>query len=185
LEQPLRLLDLGCGDARLIPALLDRLEVELYEGVDSSEPALERAQANLAGLPARLTRADLLARVSQDGPPFTLGMASYSAHHLRPEQRPAFYSRLKSLAPCWFFLDVMRPDQDTREAFNARLLERSRHDWASLTQEEYALVHEHIQTSDYPISRAELLALTEPHGFRLDILWSDPVATGKLFRLQR
>lgn len=185
LKQPLRLLDLGCGDARLVPALLDGLEVDSYEGVDSSEPALKQARTNLVGLPARLTEADLLARVGQDGPPFTLGMASYSAHHLRPEQRPAFYSHLGALAPRWYFLDVLRPDQETREAFNTRLLERARHDWASLTEEEYALVYDHIQTSDFPISRAELLELTEPAGFRLDILWSDPVATASLYRLQR
>lgn len=184
LEAPLRLLDLGCGDARLIPALLEGLEVELYEGVDSSEPALERARDNLVGLPARLTEVDLLARVGQEDAAFTLGMASYSAHHLRPEQRPIFYGRLKALAPRWFFFDVLRPDEDSRETFNTRLLERARHDWASLTEEEYALVSDHIQTSDYPLSQAELLELTEPQGFRLDILWSDPVATGKLFRLQ-
>lgn len=180
---PLRLLDLGCGDARLIPGLLAELQVESYEGVDSSGQALERARVNLAGLPARLTEADLLQRVEAGGAPFSAGMASYSAHHLLPEQRPPFFARLKCLAPCWLFFDILRSDQETREQFNQNVVTRAAHDWNTLDAEEYQLVKDHILESDYPVSHAELSRLAGDNGFRLEVLWRDPMNTGGLWKL--
>lgn len=183
LPGPLRLLDLGCGDARLIPTLVKGLDLALYEGVDSSEPALELARKNLAGLPARLTHSDLLRRVQSGGEPFTVAMASYSAHHLQPEQRPEFYSHLKSVAHHWLFFDILRSDRETRDEFNRNVVERAKVDWHSLTPEEYALVKEHIQTCDYPVSSAELERLAGDNGLRVEQLWRDAVHTGAVWKL--
>ncbi len=183
LPRPLRVLDLGCGDARLIPGLLQGLVVERYEGVDSSAPALERARENLSGLPATLTEKDLLSRVEAGGEPFTVGMASYSAHHLLPEQRPAFYSHLKALAPTWLFFDILRQDDETRDQFNHAVVTRAEHDWHTLDPEEYQLVKEHILKSDYPLSQAELSHLAESNGLQLEVLWRDAVHTGGLWKL--
>ena len=48
---PFSFLDIACGDASLMKAALPGTPVRHYHGIDLSQPALELAAANLAGLP--------------------------------------------------------------------------------------------------------------------------------------
>jgi len=49
--KPFAFLDIGCGDADQMPKALAGTKVRYYHGVDLSEPALELAAKNLAGVP--------------------------------------------------------------------------------------------------------------------------------------
>lgn len=62
-SRPLSVLDVGCGNARLVLALAERFERFDYVGIDSSEPLLEQARArieSLEGVNGRLTAIDLV-----------------------------------------------------------------------------------------------------------------------------
>jgi methylase of polypeptide subunit release factors len=50
-KSPFSFLDIACGDASLMKAVLPGTRVRHYHGIDLSQPALELAAANLAGLP--------------------------------------------------------------------------------------------------------------------------------------
>ena len=50
-KSPFSFLDIACGDASLMKAVLPGTQVRHYHGIDFSQPALEFAAANLAGLP--------------------------------------------------------------------------------------------------------------------------------------
>ena len=50
-KSPFSFLDIACGDASLMKAVLPGTQVRHYHGIDLSQPALEFAAANLAGLP--------------------------------------------------------------------------------------------------------------------------------------
>lgn len=96
--RPLALLDLGCGDAQQMAALLRAcgcdsphspqgpLRLASYTGVDLSTPALALARANLAflGAAAQLAVQDMQAFLAACPPrSYDLVFASFAVHHLR------------------------------------------------------------------------------------------------------
>ena len=50
-KSPFSFLDIACRDASLMKAVLPGTQVRHYHGIDLSQPALELAATNLAGLP--------------------------------------------------------------------------------------------------------------------------------------
>ena len=50
-QKPLKILDLGCGDASFVSQALLNTTMNFYCGIDLSEPALEIARDNMAKLP--------------------------------------------------------------------------------------------------------------------------------------
>jgi len=92
---PMRVLDVGCGNARFARSLNDRLgDGFRYTGVDENAALLDRARDTLAGMPsvgAELLRADVLESVECDALPrgaFDLVVAFGLLHHV-----PGFESR--------------------------------------------------------------------------------------------
>lgn len=108
LGRPLRLLDLGCGDAEYISRSLQRLEqqqqqqqqdplLELYVGVDLSRPALALARQHLASalVPAarmELHHEDMLSYLrkqvaAHDHMQFDIVFSSFALHHLSTDEK--------------------------------------------------------------------------------------------------
>lgn len=88
-SEPLRVLDVGCGNARFADTLAARLGGGFaYTGVDENESLLARARERLTGTQARhceLIRADVLASESADPlphGPFDLVVAFGMLHHI-------------------------------------------------------------------------------------------------------
>lgn len=88
-RERVRVLDIGCGNGRLLPALQARFGAALdYTGLDASARLLALAQARFPGAAARFVRADFLlepaARVLPEGP-FELVALFGVVHHVPGE----------------------------------------------------------------------------------------------------
>jgi len=166
------LLDLGCGNARGLAALLRAAPPRLYVGVDVSRPALGQAAEELAGLPAvRLQEEDMLASVERfaaEGQRFDWVHSAFAMHHLRtPEKGRLFQAVARVLSPGGGFLlvDVASGAEQPREAYLEAYLGRVDEAWLALSPDQRREVREHVTAFDFPETLAQLSTLARAAGF--------------------
>lgn len=172
-QQPLRVLDLGCGDCRMGGEGLRGMSVANYVGVDLSQAALDAARSSLAPFdcPIELIHSDLAASLVQGFEPSpNLILASYSLHHYPHEELAASIVRLDEiLSPggVFIWIDIERLDQETRTEYLARFRREQLQAWHAFEDAEIDEVFAHMAEADYPLTAAEKLQLTTAAGFRL------------------
>src|SRR5262245_49051721 len=140
-NEPLRIIDLGCGDAWLAAHAFKNANVVAYHGVDVSDSAIERARKNAAIWQSRAevaagNLAEFL-RKQQDASANVV-LASYSIHHFSSEAKIALIADCRRvLAPGGTFLwiDAVRNDDESRDAYIARLTTAMQHDWTALNED--------------------------------------------------
>jgi ubiquinone/menaquinone biosynthesis C-methylase UbiE len=100
-QEPKRVLDLGCGDAILLAALLEAFPGAQGIGVDFSPLMLEQAQARLAACSSRaeLVEADLgspswCEKISGR---FDVVVSGFAIHHLPDARKRALYGEIYNL----------------------------------------------------------------------------------------
>lgn len=144
----LKLLDLGCNDARDMARVLARGDVAAYTGVDPDAACLDGARANLAGCPAsvELLSADgreVLAGRRRDVDVIWMGLL---LHHFPREEKARLFDRAqKALRPggALLTLDPMPGDGESAEAFLARFNREIETNWTELTPDERRVLVEH------------------------------------------
>ena len=166
------LLDLGCGNARGLAALLRSAPPQLYVGVDLSRPALEQAAVELAGLPqVRLQEEDMLAcveRFADEGQRFDWVYSSFAMHHLNTADKGRLFQAVaRVLAPrgCFLLVDVLRVADQSRQAYLDAYLKTVDEQWLELSREQRQEVRQHVTAYDFPETLAELSALAQAAGF--------------------
>jgi SAM-dependent methyltransferase len=95
---PRRVLDLGCGDGRLMRLVLDaRPDVEEIVGIDSSPPMLERAREQFGG-DGRITlrEGDLGDPLAAPGT-FDLVTSGFAIHHLPDARKRTLFAEVAAL----------------------------------------------------------------------------------------
>lgn len=123
---PARVLDLGCGDGRLIGLVLDaRPEVEVMVGVDNSPPMLERARARFdADARVTLRTGDLREPLAVPGP-FDLVTSGFAIHHVDDDRKRSLFAEvLALLVPGGTFANlevVASPSPELQAAFEAAI----------------------------------------------------------------
>lgn len=158
-QKPLKILDLGCGDASFVSQALLNTTMNFYCGIDLSEAALEIARENMAKLPGEklFIQGDLLELILQLGQnqdnSFDAILASFALHHLSLERKDCLIGQLPHLLKTdgvFLLIDLIRPSEETREDYIRRYLDNVRQDWFLLTPQEFLRVEEHISSSDFP-----------------------------------
>src|SRR5262245_1143056 len=117
---PLRIVDLGCGDAWLATHAFRDADVESYHGVDVSDSAVERAREHTAIWPGRAevvagNLADFLR--SQPDASDNVVLASYSIHHFSSEAKIALIAechRVLDSGGTFLWIDAVRNDDESR-----------------------------------------------------------------------
>jgi tRNA (cmo5U34)-methyltransferase len=112
--EPIRILDLGCGDGVLAETLCAeaaRIDVAVdFTVTDGSAEMLDAARVRLAAQPIsafhRATFEEIIAGEFQPAP-FDLIVSSFAIHHLETAQKAALFERLLSLlSPGGYFLNT-------------------------------------------------------------------------------
>lgn len=183
LKQPLRIIDLGCGDTGLATSAFRHANVERYRGVDLSESAVQRARGFLACWPERAESvAGNLVEFVAAVPDLSANvvLASYSLHHFATAQKIALVNHCyRILAPggIFFWIDAVRDENDTRDSYLARLTSVMQNDWTGLSAEQRARGVDHVLESDFPETGSWMLDQVAHAGFKL----GEPLFTDEFF----
>ena len=124
---PLRIVDLGCGDAWLATNAFRDANVEQYRGVDVAASAVERARNHVAILPRRaIVECDNLASFLRRLPDESANvvLASYSLHHFATQDKLKLIDEVhRILAPggALLWIDAVRDDNENRATYINRL----------------------------------------------------------------
>ncbi len=168
---PLRIVDLGCGDAWLATHAFRDANVAEYRGIDVSDSAVERAREHVAIWPGRAdvaagNLADFLRHVPAASANVVL--ASYSLHHFSSDAKIALIAECRRVllaGGTFVWIDAVRHDDESRNAYINRLTHVMRHDWTALTPDQRARACTHVRESDYPETGRWMIDQVESAGF--------------------
>jgi ubiquinone/menaquinone biosynthesis C-methylase UbiE len=154
--EPLRIIDLGCGDAWLATHAFAHANVASYHGVDVSDSASELARTNISIWPERAevvagNLADFLR--AQPDAAANVVLASYSIHHFSSDAKIDLISECRRvLAPggTFIWIDAVRREEESRDAYVARLTREMHDGWTHLTLDQREKACTHVRESDFP-----------------------------------
>jgi SAM-dependent methyltransferase len=188
-QKPFSLLDLGCGDASFTSQALLNTTLAAYQGIDLSEVALEIAHSNMKPFSGtkNFTQGDfsvLVPELVKSLDKFDAILASFAIHHLNLEQKDSLISQIKSLLKSdgvFIFIDLVRLENEEREAYIRRYIDDVRQHWEALTPQEFSMVEDHISSSDFPETQKTLYSLSRKHSFsNIECLYQDSLDTTQL-----
>lgn len=171
-SDPLRLLDLGCGDASHISKILSPGQLAEYCGCDLSPYALDVAKTNLEpfGTPATMICRDMLAVLREaSANHFDIIYSSFALHHLSTDDKQVFFTECRRLLRengCVILVDVMRDEGQERPDYLDNYNRTVRTEWDELTRNERDQVQKHIRNCDFPEPPSTLRKLARNAGFR-------------------
>jgi SAM-dependent methyltransferase len=176
--RPPRLLDVGCGDARDVAAILKRNKVAGYVGIDNSQDVLDRARDNLSGIdcPWSLTCGDYTAAFTETAANFDIIWLGLFLHHLPDEQKQEFFLRARALASDGGRLITHDPvllETEDLDGFLQRI-GRACREWPELSAEDREMLSRHWSQHGHPdrLSRIREMASRAGWSF-MEPLWLD------------
>lgn len=171
--QPLRIIDLGCGDASLAATSFATANVAHYVGVDLAESSIAQARVKTAAWEGRVALVcgnlfDALRGMPSNSANGVL--ASYSLHHFSSDEKQRLLSEIaRVLEPggVLLWIDAVRGEDESRDEYVDRLTFEVMESWTNLTVDERTRAVQHIQTSDFPETEAWMMTELSAAGFRL------------------
>jgi ubiquinone/menaquinone biosynthesis C-methylase UbiE len=167
---PLRIIDLGCGNSWLATHAFANANVASYHGVDVSD-ASALAQANIAIWPGRAevvagNLADFLHSAPDNSANIILG--SYSIHHFSTDAKIDIIKHCyRALAPAGTFIwiDAVRRNDESHDAYITRLTTEMANDWTALTPDQRDKACTHVRECDFPETSSWMLTQVAAAGF--------------------
>jgi SAM-dependent methyltransferase len=123
-KSPFSFLDIACGDASMMTAALRGTKVRHYHGIDLSQPALELAAENLAGMPFEvdLDHRDFVEAMLRRPEHADAAWCSLSIHHLATEDKLALMKAIRGAvgARGLFIVWTIKVTENQRARENSR-----------------------------------------------------------------
>lgn len=169
--KPLRLIDLGCGDASMALPLLNPDRIALYQGCDLSQPALDIARRQLTDrhIPHRVVCDDMRTFIAeQPDASADVIIASYALHHLNAtDKQQLIRDVIRTLEPGGKFLliDIFREPSEDRASYIKHYMAAVRNTWHALNPESQSLVIDHATEFDFPEDADFYQSLWQKAGF--------------------
>lgn len=190
-QQPISILDLGCGDATPILPLLQAAPIKRYTGIDESTGALAIAAEQLQTLdiPGQLINGDLLLELESLQECFDLVVASFSMHHLVSSEEKlrclkAIGNHLNENGT-FALIDVFCAEDESRSDYLDRWVTHADWRYESLQAEEKQLLFDHVRARDHPASRQYWRAMAQQAGLgQFSVLFNDSVDLNGLVVMQ-
>lgn len=169
INEPIKVLDAGCGDATVTLGLLQGKQIALYTGIDLSAPALELAAASLQDgyIPYTLEEGAIEERIPAYEGTCDLLHMSFVLHHLTDALKEQVIHQCAakvSTGGLFILVDVFRKEGQTREAYLDSYIQRL-NEWNKLTPQEKIDVETHIRSFDFPADYHTMLQWLKEAGF--------------------
>lgn len=186
--RPLRIVDLGCGDASLAAKSFADAQVEQYVGVDLAESSIEQARLRTVAWQGRVEMIcgnlfDALHGLADGSANVVL--ASYSLHHFSTADKVKLLreiSRVLESGGVLLWIDAVRNEGEPRDEYVNGLASDIKRDWTMLSVEERQRAAEHVLTSDFPETEAWMMEQTAAAGFSVELaLLRSPLFEGWAF----
>jgi ubiquinone/menaquinone biosynthesis C-methylase UbiE len=175
--------DLGCGDADPLAAVLRDLPLGSLLGLDQASSVLPLAAKALGEVPypCDWIQGELLEWATAATPqthPVDILYSSFAIHHLDGESQEAFLAGVrKKINPKGIFLwaDIFREPGESVDDFRLRYTQRMTDHWGSALQPQQ-LAHAcfHVSHYDLPADRATIGSTARNQGWNLAWIWSGP-----------
>lgn len=154
-QGPIRMLDLGCGDASQLADHLKGITVAQYTGYDLAETALLIAKENLSflGNSTRLIEGRMEDLIQEEELQYNIVHTSFAIHHLQDQQKADLIRKItKLLLPggIFVYVDVFRMEEMDRDAYLKQYCDTLDQHWTLLTNDEKLSIKEHLTNHDYP-----------------------------------
>lgn len=168
--KPIKLLDIGCGDAHQISNQLQAFEILYYKGYDLSEQAIEFAKRNTEKLNTTVSfetgRMEELIKVDQNV--YTILYSSFAIHHLTDEIKCKFihncYQKLENEG-IFILIDIKRQPGQTTEDYKKSYTNWILNDWEELNEKEKKAIIDHLNTCDIPVETSTYISFANKAGF--------------------
>ena len=167
-KSPFSFLDIACGDASLMKAALPGTQVRHYHGIDLSQPALELAAANLAGLPFEvdLDHRDFVEAMMRRPEHADAAWCSLSIHHLSTQDKLGLMKAIRgAIGTGGIFLlyEPTRRAGEDRAAWLDRFVRTNKPLWRVLTPPEWDQIWHHVSHLRLSRDRSRVVR-TRPRG---------------------
>jgi hypothetical protein len=186
LPRPFAFLDIACGDAGQMKAALAGTKVKHYHGIDLSEPALELAAKNLAGVSfeVELDHRDFVAALTRRPEPADAAWCGLSIHHLSTEGKRDLLRAIRGATHDFLMIyEPTRLDDESRDGYLERFRRANRPAWSFLTEDEWDQIDHHVTTCDYPETSATWCSLGRDAGFaQAREIFCDPTGFYRIYR---
>ena len=165
------MLDLGCGNAQIIPEIVKGVGLNQYTGVDQCPQAMEQAQGTVGALIGNtgFIKSDLFKLSELPEGKVDFIYTSYAVHHGDSLQKSTFFESMHQLAEeggILVFIDIFCPDIFTREAL-LNQIDTYFHQWKALTPSIIETILHHVQNFDYPETIATYEEMAAQAGWQL------------------
>lgn len=186
IAKPFAFLDIACGDAGQMKRALAGTKISHYHGVDLSEPALELAGKNLAGVPfeVELDHRDFVKALTRRPEPADAAWCGLSIHHLDTDAKLRLLEAIRgSTSDMLMIYEPTLADGETRELYLDRFRRVNRPAWTFMTSDEWEQIDHHVTTCDFPETAAAWLDLGRKAGFsKARELFCDPTGFYRIYR---
>lgn len=154
-NQPIDVLDCGCGDAFQLSQQLNGLSVSSFTGYDMSEQALELAQKNFRDHdhPVILKNGAMQDLILDEDKSFDVIYSSFAIHHLQDKGKREFlnscYNRLKPGGKI-ILIDILRSKEQNVSEYLEKYIEIINSTWSSISTGDKELIFDHMRNYDFP-----------------------------------
>ncbi|MCP9805500.1 class I SAM-dependent methyltransferase [Cyanobium sp. T1B-Tous] len=175
--------DLGCGDADPLAAVLRDLPLGSLLGLDQASSVLPLAAQALGEVPypCDWIQGELLEWATAATPhtnPVDILYSSFAIHHLDGESQEAFLAGVrKKINPKGMFLwaDIFREPGESVDDFRLRYTQRMSDHWGGALQpQQLAEACFHVSHYDLPADRATIGTTALKQGWALSWIWAGP-----------
>jgi hypothetical protein len=189
-KQPFSFLDIACGDAFVMKTALTGTNIRHYHGIDLSQPALDLAARNLAGLPCAvdLDHRDFVEAIMRRQEHADAAWCSLSIHHLATNDKLNLMKAIRAATGkrgIFMLYEPTRLAGEDRAAFLQRFERINKVLWNVLTPPEWQQIWDHVTACDFPETSAVWCELGREAGFsEAREMFVDPTDFFRLFRYE-
>lgn len=167
-----KVLDLGCGDVEVPGQVIEKFGFESFTGVDSSSQALQEAAKRPMwdNAESRWIESDLRDFFKTESGKYDTIFSGFAIHHLTTEEKDNFLRNVREVLVdrgMFYFFDVFLLDSLARETSIDCYMKWIQEDWSEITRDEFALIDDHVRSSDFPEELSWALRSGEKAGFHI------------------